>query len=156
VCASQLGIKSRFNQSLTPIAGALEGHWREIYDHASGAVTSDYTQWSNRRIQLNTEAIKVALTGHVSGKDQALVLAGGYEVPLSPLLREFASVEVSDLAAAPLKQAIKTTEADPNRNRLALIQMDLSGIRAEHQMTAARLLGRAAANGKLTDPSIAN
>jgi hypothetical protein len=152
-------VESRVPPQLAPIALALEAHWDFLYQRAEPGVAADApgVAFTHRRTQAAAKAIDRALErlderGHLPGTGSALVFGGGYEVDLGPLLERFAEVEVVDLAAAPLELVRRKYADHPHRDRIRLVQADLSGIPPAHQAQELARIRAERAQGRAPDP----
>ena len=129
-----LPIDKRVPMLVEPVASALGKHWDFLYDRTDPARPPvEGTAWCNKQRQATSGGVDHALgrlreKGHQPGTGKCVVLGGGYEVDLKPLLAEFAEVHVVDLTDKPFSIVERQNAQDPNRDRLKFIQTDLSGI----------------------------
>lgn len=127
--------------ALEPLDQGLERHWKFLYDRVDPdkPVTEPAkVEFSLRRTEINANGIQAGLErlrerGHEKGQGKVAVFGGGYEVDLGPLLDEFSEVHVVDLCQAPLDLAARKYEDHPHKDRLRLVQADLSGIDPGYQ-----------------------
>lgn len=129
-------IINKVPKELNPISEALTAHWGFLYERATPGFADETKKAPTvKRTQFQTLAIEKALQvlekkGHRRGDGKVLVMGGGYEVNLTPLLENFAEVHVVDMSSAPLKLIAKIYEDNP---RLKLFTADLSGVPVRFQ-----------------------
>jgi len=123
-------------KELNPIREALAKHWGFLYERAA----PDYADKVKKQTTILRTDIQRTATlraievlrqqGHEKGQGKVLVMGGGYEVDLTPLLEEFAEVHVTDLSDEPLKLAARMYDNHP---KLSLFLADLSGLPLDFQ-----------------------
>jgi hypothetical protein len=133
-------IDSRVPAALTPIQAALGDNWKFLYDRAdpARAASEPGVEFTRRRTDINNQGVQAGMEalkkdGFDLRQERVLVLGGGYEVDLAPLLAQFKEVHVVDLCLDPLKLAARKYTTHPDRERLRLVAADLSGIPAAYQ-----------------------
>jgi hypothetical protein len=150
-------IESRVDAQLAPLAEKMSKHWSFLYaradpDSPASAPGQPGVSFSNNRKALTGRGIEAGLQllaekGHVPGSGRALVMGGGYEVNLEPLLNRFQEVVVADLTQESLELARRKYASHEGASKLRLVQADLSGLPVHLQRSEMNRLKEETANG---------